>query len=193
MFGFGRDLRSESSKERTSAERMDAMEQRAFSALSAGGSDGASSVRSSDAFSDLASEDGFPSTSSDAGRRRLFLQNKGRGSRFAARVREESLRQEASGRVSPLTATAPTMRGTSSTTRNPVSSSSFDIAENARLALEAKDAQLNKMAARLAELERQRDAEMKDRVRTEVDAFSGAANDLEAEMANAMKNLRSQG
>ncbi|OUS44904.1 hypothetical protein BE221DRAFT_77907 [Ostreococcus tauri] len=49
------------------------------------------------------------------------------------------------------------------------------------------------MAARLAELERQRDAEMKDRVRTEVDAFSGAANDLEAEMANAMKNLRSQG
>ena len=69
-------------------------------------------------------------------------------------------------------------------------SGSFDIAENARLALEAKDAQLQKMAARLAALEREREENVARMVRDEVDAFGSAANDLESEMRNALKNLR---
>lgn len=68
--------------------------------------------------------------------------------------------------------------------------SSFDIAENARLALEAKDAQLQKMAARLAALEREREERAARVVRDEMDAFGSAANDLEHEMQTALKNLR---
>ena len=51
------------------------------------------------------------------------------------------------------------------------STSTFDVAENARLALEAKDAQLRRMAARVAALEAERDAEAVSAVEADARAF----------------------
>lgn len=72
-------------------------------------------------------------------------------------------------------------------------STMFDVAENARLALEAKDAQLQKMAARLAALEAERDAEAKAAVAADARAFEGAANSLEDEMRAAFDQIRAGG
>ena len=69
----------------------------------------------------------------------------------------------------------------------------FDVVENARLALEAKDAQLQKMAARLAELERAKDEEQIGRARGEMREFQAQATDLEGEMKEAMRRLRGGG
>lgn len=66
----------------------------------------------------------------------------------------------------------------------------FDVAENARLALEAKEAQLQKMAARLRALERERERERGREMDEERETFADAANDLEGEMAAAMARLR---
>jgi len=66
----------------------------------------------------------------------------------------------------------------------------FDVVENARLALEAKDAQLQKMAARLAELERAKDEAQIGRARGEMREFQAQATDLEGEMKEAMRRLR---
>jgi len=73
------------------------------------------------------------------------------------------------------------------------STTTFDVAENARLALEAKDAQLQKMAARLAALEAERDAEAKAAVAADARAFEGAANSLEDEMRAAFEQIRGGG
>jgi hypothetical protein len=72
-------------------------------------------------------------------------------------------------------------------------SATFDVAENARLALEAKDAQLQKMAARLAALEAERDAEAEAAVAADARAFEGAANSLEDEMRAAFDQIRAGG
>lgn len=69
----------------------------------------------------------------------------------------------------------------------------FNVVENARLALEAKDAQLQKMAARLAELERAKDEEQIGRARGEMREFQAQATDLEGEMKEAMRRLRGGG
>lgn len=79
-------------------------------------------------------------------------------------------------------------RGTASV--KPNTSGSFDIAENARLALEAKDVQLAKMAARLEAVMREKQELEASRSRGEMSAFASQADDLDAEMKAALRGLR---
>jgi len=72
------------------------------------------------------------------------------------------------------------------------SSSTFDIAENARLALEAKDVQLAKMAARLEAVMREKSELEAGRTRGAMDAFDSRADDLDAEMKAALRGLRGE-
>ena len=83
--------------------------------------------------------------------------------------------------------------GGTGTGRVSASTSTFDVAENARLALEAKDAQLRRMAARVAALEAERDAEAVSAVEADARAFEGAANSLEDDMRAALEEIRAGG
>ena len=82
-------------------------------------------------------------------------------------------------------------RGVSSA--KPNTRGSFDVAENARLALEAKDVQLAKMAARLEAVMREKQELEASQTRGEMNAFASQADDLDAEMKAALRGLRANG